>query len=153
MTYALAEVNIARMLAPLDSPVMAGFVAGLDPLNALAERSPGFIWRLKTDDGNATALRPYEDDYIIVNLTMWTDIDALFQYTYASDHVDVFRQRSEWFERMTLPYMTMWYVDVDHRPTPAEARERLEYLQAHGPTPHAFTFKKRFSVEDLLKTT
>jgi hypothetical protein len=150
MTYYVAQVNIAQMLAPIDSPVMADFVALLDPINALADESPGFIWRLKSDEGNATSIRAYEDDFIIVNMSVWRDIDSLFQFTYASDHVDVFRRRREWFEHMKLPFMALWY--VQEMPTPVQARERLEYLQEHGPTPYAFTFKKRFTVEDLSST-
>ena len=148
MTFYLAQVNIARMLAPLDSPVMADFVSALDPINAQAETFPGFIWRLKSDDGNdATSIRPYDDDYIIVNMSVWENIDALFQFTYTSDHVDVFRRRREWFESMKVPYLALWY--TQQMPTPEEARKRLEHLEAHGPTPYAFTFKKRFTVDDL----
>jgi len=147
MTFYLAQVNIARMLAPLDSPIMIDFFTALDPINALAESAPGFIWRLKSDDGNATSIRAYEDDYIIVNMSVWTNAEALFQFTYASNHIDVFRRRSEWFERMKGPHATMWY--VQQMPTPDDARMRLEHLEAHRPTPHAFTFKQRFTVEDL----
>ena len=147
MTFYLAQVNIARMLAPLDSPVMKDFMDALDSINAVAESSPGFVWRLKADDGNATSIRAYEDDYIIVNMSVWENIDSLFQYTYASDHVDVFRRRREWFENMKIPYLALWY--TQHMPTPEEARQRLEHLEAHGPTPYAFTFKKRFTVDDL----
>lgn len=148
MTFYLAQVNIGRMLAPIDSPTMAGFVAGLDPINALAEGSPGFIWRLKTDEGNATSLRPYEDEFMIINMSVWTDIEALFQFTYYGNHIDYMRQRSSWFERMKV-YVTLWYVPHTDMPTPADAQARLAHLETHGPTPYAFTFKQRFSVADL----
>ncbi|MBL8166022.1 MAG: DUF3291 domain-containing protein [Anaerolineae bacterium] len=148
MSYQIAQINIARMVAPLDSPVMADFVANLDQINALAEAAPGFVWRLKGEGNDATSLRPYEDDRIIVNMSVWQSIDALFQYTYYTAHTDFFRRRAEWFEKLATPAVTLWWVAAGHEPTPAEGRERLEYLAAHGPTPHAFTFKQHFSPEE-----
>jgi Domain of unknown function (DUF3291) len=146
----LAQINIARMVAPLDSPVMHDFVANLDRINALAEAAPGFIWRLKGDGNDATSLRPYEDDRIIVNMSVWESLEALHQYVYYSGHVDIFRRRSEWFEKMTAPAVALWWIPVGHVPTVAEAKEKLALLEKHGATPQAFTFKQRFSVEEMV---
>src|SRR3954469_23723085 len=106
----VAQVNVGRILGPIDSPVMAEFVAQLDQINALAERSPGFVWRLKTEDGDATAIRPYDDDMIIVNMSVWESPAALHEYVYRSAHVEVMRRRREWFSRMTDAFMALWWV-------------------------------------------
>ena len=140
----LAQLNVARMLGAIDSPVMAEFVAQLDAINALAERSPGFVWRLKTEDGDATAVRPYDDDRIIVNLTVWESVDALRDYVYRSDHVEVMRRRREWFARMAEAYVVLWWVPAGHVPTVAEAVARLDALRRDGPSPAAFTFRAPF---------
>jgi hypothetical protein len=142
--YHLAQINIGRMLGPIESETMAGFVARLDEINALAEGTPGFVWRLKTEDGDATAIRPYEDERIIVNMSVWESVEALHEYAYRSAHVEVMRRRREWFSRMTESYMVLWWVPAGHRPTVAEAVARLEMLRASGPTPAAFTFRERF---------
>ena len=132
------------MLAPLDSPQMADFMAALEPINALGDGSPGFVWRLQTDDGDATAYRVLGDDMMIVNLTMWESVEALSDFAYRSDHKDVMRRRREWFEKMEEAYLTLWWVPAGHIPTIEEAEERLLHLRANGPTPHAFTFRERF---------
>ncbi|HEY9103118.1 DUF3291 domain-containing protein [Chitinimonas sp.] len=145
--YHLAQLNIARLKAPMDSPFMADFVANLDRINALAENSPGFVWRLKDDSGDATALRPFEDD-IIVNMSVWTDVAALSDYAFKSAHVEILRRRREWFDRMEDAYMVLWWVPAGHIPTAAEARERLEHLRQHGATPHAFSFRQAYPAPD-----
>lgn len=145
--YHLAEINIARMLAPIDSPVMAGFVARLDEINALAESAPGFVWRLVGDGNDATSLRPFDDDMLIVNMSVWESIEALHQFTYSSTHVEVFRQRKAWFEKMTDAYMVLWWIPAGHIPTVQEAKERLVHINTHGATPYAFTFKQQFAPE------
>lgn len=150
MAYQLAQVNIARMIAPLDSDEMRDFVDNLDPINALAEAAPGFVWRLKGDGNDATSLRPYEDERIIVNMSVWESVDALFQYAYYSDHTAYFRRRAEWFVKMTTPAVALWWVEAGHIPTLAEAKVKLELLEKHGPTPQAFTFKQRFSVDEMV---
>lgn len=147
----LAQVNIARMLAPIDDPIMADFVANLDRINAVADGAPGFVWRLQTEAGDATALRVFDDDYLIINMSVWESVEALFEYTYASDHVEIYRRRGDWFSRMDTPHMAMWWVPAGHIPTPEEAKVRLEYLLTQGPTPEAFTFKKRFSVDEVFQ--
>lgn len=136
----LAQVNIGRALAPLDDPRMAGFVNRLDEINALAESSPGFIWRLQTEDGNATALRPYEDDRILFNLSVWTTPEDLRQFVYRSAHAEVMRQRKSWFERFGDVYMALWWIPQGHIPTISEAKERLQYLQLNGESEFAFSF-------------
>jgi hypothetical protein len=144
MIYHLAQLNIARMLAPLTDPLMAGFVAGLDAINALADNSPGFLWRLQTSEGNATDLRPYEDDLILVNLSLWASLADLSTFVYKSRHRQVLQQRGQWFQHFDGPYLALWWVPSGHIPSVEEAKERLAYLCAHGETQHAFSFKKLF---------
>ncbi len=148
--YHLAQVNIARMLAPLSDPLMAGFVAKLDEVNALADASPGFIWRFQTSTGNATAVRPYEDDFIIFNMSVWASLEALSHYIYAmeSEHRQVMKQRRRWFERFDGPYMALWWIPQGHIPTVEEAKARLESLRIHGETAFAFSFKRPFPAPD-----
>ena len=151
MAHHLAQVNVARMLAPLDSPVMADFMAALEPINALGDGSPGFVWRLQTDDGDATAYRVLGDDMMIVNLTLWESVEALADFAYRSEHKDVMRRRREWFEKMDEAYLALWWVPAGHIPTVEEAEERLLHLRAHGPSPHAFTFREQFPPPDELQ--
>jgi len=148
--YHIAQINIARMLAPLTDPVMADFVNNIDRINAIAEQSAGFVWRLQTDEGDATALRVFDDEWLIVNMSMWASVDALFDYTYKSDHVEIYRRRRDWFSKMDSHHMAMWWVPADQTPTTDDARKKLAYIDAYGPTPHAFTFKQRFTVAEML---
>ncbi len=141
--FELAQLNIAVPKAPLDDPLLADFVANLARINALAEASPGFVWRLQTEEGDATALRPLGDDTII-NMSVWRDADALYSYVYASAHVEIMRRRKEWFERMKEAFVVLWWVPAGHRPSVDEALARLELLRQHGPTPQAFTFRHTF---------
>lgn len=140
----LAQVNVARMRGPLEGPIMAGFVARLDEINALADRSPGFVWRLQTDAGNATYLRPYDDDRILFNLSVWEGVESLRNYVYRSAHAELFRSRREWFTAFESAHLALWWVPHGHLPSVDEAKERLAHLDAHGPTPFAFTFKAAF---------
>ena len=137
----LAQVNVATVRAPLDSPQLAGFVAALEPINALADHSPGFVWRLQTEDGDATAIRPFGDQRIMVNLSVWESLEALRAFVYASRHLDVMRRRREWFHHMADAYLALWWVPAGTIPTVAEARDRLELLAGKGPTADAFTFR------------
>jgi hypothetical protein len=148
MAHHLAQLNIGRILAPVDDPIMYGFMSKLDEINALAERSPGFVWRLKTDEGNATAIRPYEDNMLLVNMSVWESLDDLRQYVYRSNHADYLRQRKQWFEKFEGPYMVMWWIPAGHIPTVEEAKERLEHLRTHGDSAHAFTFAKPFAAPE-----
>ena len=145
----LAQVNVARALAPTDSPLLADFMAALDPVNALADGAPGFVWRLATEDGNATAIRPFEDERILVNMSVWETVEDLAAFVYRSGHLDVMRRRREWFARIEH-HMALWWVPAGHVPSLAEAKERLAHLRRHGPTPHAFTFKARFAPDARL---
>jgi uncharacterized protein DUF3291 len=147
--FHLAQVNIGRFRAPIDSPIMEGFRTQLDPVNALADRSPGFIWRLQTEDGNATAVRPYPgDDLMAINLSAWETVEALQQFVYKSGHVHTLRARDNWFEPIEGPILALWWIPPGHIPAVQEAVERLEHLKAHGPTPHAFTFRTPFPPPD-----
>ncbi|MBC8151645.1 MAG: DUF3291 domain-containing protein [Bacteroidetes bacterium] len=143
-THHLAQINVSRLLAPLDSPQLADFVANLEPINALADHSPGFVWRLKSTGGNATDIQIFDDPMIIVNMSVWTDIDALKNFAFTSAHAPVMKRRREWFETFPTAYMALWWIDAGHIPTLAEARHRLEHLDQHGPTAVAFTFKRLF---------
>jgi hypothetical protein len=140
----LAQINIGRARAAIDTPLMAGFVARLDEINALAETSPGFVWRLKTDEGNATTLQPYEDERILINMSVWASPEHLKQFVYRSMHAEVMRQRKEWFERFHDAYQALWWIPHGYIPTIAEAKERLQYLQLHGPSEFAFSFTQLF---------
>jgi len=140
----IAQINVGRAHAPIDDPIMAGFVARLDEINALAEASPGFAWRLKTDDGNATSLQAYDDDRILINLSVWESPEHLKQFVYRSAHAEVMRQRKTWFERFDDVYIALWWVTPGHYPTIAEAKERLAYLQLHGESEFAFSFARPF---------
>jgi hypothetical protein len=140
----LAQLNVGILRGPLDSPKVAGFVAMLDPINALADASPGFVWRLQTEDGNATAIRPFDDDRILVNMSVWESLETLADFVYASRHLDVLRRRREWFETMAEAHMVLWWVPAGTIPTTDEARRRLEALRSRGPSPDAFTFREPF---------
>ena len=142
--YQLAQVNIARMLAPLTDTQMVGFVARLDEINAIADTSPGFVWRLQTEEGNATSLRPFEDDLILVNMSVWASLSDLTAFVNKSQHRQVLQQRSQWFERFDGPYVALWWVPAGHIPSVEEAKERLMNMRTHGETPIAFSFKKSF---------
>jgi uncharacterized protein DUF3291 len=142
--FHLAQVNIGRVRAPLDDPIMEGFRTQLDPINALADRTRGFVWRLQTEDGNAMAIRPFDDERMAINLSVWDSLDALQQFVYRSAHIAPLRDRQQWFEPIEGPILALWWVPAGHIPTVAEAIERLDHLKAHGPTAHAFTFRQPF---------
>lgn len=139
--FHIAQVNIARMKVPLDSPQMEGFVSRLDEINALADRAEGFVWRLQTPEGNATYLRPYADERILVNMSVWKSVEALKNYTYRTAHAELLRDRRQWFEQVSEAYLALWWVPASHLPGVDEAKKRLEYLGKNGPTQFAFTFK------------
>jgi len=144
MTWELAELNIATLLAPLDSPVLADFMAALDRINALADESPGFVWRLYSDEGNAIGLEHNFGNDMIVNASVWESIDDLHHYVYKTAHAKIMSRRKEWFEMMSDSYSVLWWVPAGHRPNLAEAEEKLTLLKTDGPTANAFTFKQRF---------
>jgi hypothetical protein len=149
--YQLAQLNIGVIKGPMDSPVMADFAANLDRINALAESMPGFVWRLQTQDGDATSIRPFANENMLVNMSVWRDIKALNDYVYRSAHVELMRRRKEWFERMDEAFLVLWWVPAGHRPTVAEAMERLGLLREKGPTPEAFTFRYPFPAPGVAR--
>ena len=146
--YHLAQLNVARALAPLDDPLLAGFMARLDDINALADRSPGFVWRLQSETGNATDIQATKDPCLLVNLSLWESLESLFDYVYRSGHAEVMRRRKEWFEPRRGPHLVLWWVPAGRLPTVEEALERLDRLRREGPTAEAFTFKERFPAAD-----
>ena len=140
----VAELNIGRTVAALDDPRLADFVDNLVRINGLGDASPGFLWRLQDEFGAATTIRAFDDPLMIVNLTVWESVEALRAYAYHSEHMDFFRRRREWFVPLDGPDLVLWWIPAGHRPTVEEARERLDRLAAHGPTPDAFTLKRPF---------
>ncbi|MDA8016617.1 MAG: DUF3291 domain-containing protein [Thermoanaerobaculia bacterium] len=143
-SWHIAQFNIGRVRAPLDNPSMAGFVNQLDAINAIADAAPGFVWRLQNEDGDATSFRPYDDDSILVNMSVWSSIEALHDYVYRSVHVGPIRDRKQWFLPLDRPHQALWWIPAGHIPTVEEAVERLELIRHRGPSPQAFTFQKRF---------
>ncbi|MGW5678672.1 DUF3291 domain-containing protein [Streptomyces sp. NPDC003860] len=143
-SYELAQVNIARLRFPLDSPELKYFVDNLDPVNAVAEASDGFVWRLKDETGDATDIRIFDDEWIVVNMSVWRDMDALKTFMYQGTHRELLARRHEWFERVREAMATLWWVPAGHRPTVAEAEDRLRLLRAEGPTSGAFTLTRAF---------
>src|SRR5215210_2862250 len=131
----LAQLNVGRMVAPVTAPEIADFMAALDPINALADASPGFVWRLQTDAGNATEIHAFDDELLLLNMSVWTSIEAVRAFTYTTAHTDVLRRRREWFERLEIAHLVLWWVPAGHLPTVGEALERLESLRRDGPTP------------------
>jgi hypothetical protein len=142
----LAQLNIARLRAPLDSPELAGFVALLPEINGLAERSPGYVWRLQDESGDATALRPFGPD-IIVNLTVWESVESLHTFSYRTAHLEPMRRRREWFVPADGPHLVLWWIPAGTRPSVAEAAERLDLLRRRGPSAEAFTFREPHPAE------
>jgi len=139
----LAQLNVGRILAPLDSPQLSDFVGQLDEVNALAEASPGFVWRLVGANGNATQIRPDDDPDLLVNMSVWTSAEALFDFVYKSKHTKVMARRREWFEKLEVLQVLFW-IPAGHVPSVAEAMDRLRLLRDNGPSPDAFTFKERY---------
>ena len=149
MTWHVAQVNVGRLRAPVDDPLIAEFVAGLDRINALADVAPGFVWRLQTEDGNATSVRAFEWDQagsagVIMNMSVWETPEALAAFVYSDTHRRVLARRRQWFERMTEAYTALWWIARGTVPTPADAEDRVRRLRAHGPTADAFTLRVLF---------
>ena len=144
MNYHLAQINIGRLVAPIDDPRIAEFVAQLELINGVADKAPGFVWRLQSDSGNATDIVYNDDPFMIVNMSVWDALEALREYAYKSDHMKVFRDRAKWFEKLDKPHYCLWWIPAGHIPTVAEGRERLEHYQTHGATPYSFWFSQPF---------
>lgn len=145
MTHHLAQINIARTREPLDHPLLRSFVDQLDEINALAERSPGFVWRLQTEEGDATSIQAYDDPRIIVNMSVWSSYEALKQYVYTGDHLRVLRSRAEWMERLETPSLALWWVPAGTLPSVEDGTRALRLLAEQGPTAQAFTFARPFA--------
>lgn len=150
--FHLAQLNIAQMRYPLEAPGMADFVANLERINALAEASPGFVWRLQDEAGDATAIRPFGDE-VLVNLSLWQDVESLRAFVYGSAHSEILKRRAEWFSRLGEAHMVLWWVPAGHLPSPAEAAERLHLLRERGASPQAFSFRQPYGVEALAAQT
>jgi heme-degrading monooxygenase HmoA len=144
LRWHLAQINIGRVRAPMTDPLMVGFVAELEPVNALADSAPGFVWRLQTEAGDATAIRPYDDDTILINMSVWESVEALKAFVYRTHHADVMRQREKWFERLDTYFIALWWIPAGTIPTVLEAKLRLDHLRQHGESFYAFSFKKLF---------
>ncbi|GAA1020546.1 hypothetical protein Aple_078520 [Acrocarpospora pleiomorpha] len=146
----LAQLNVAHLLAPLDSPQLAEFVALLEPVNLLSDSSPGFVWRLKGgDDPTDTVQHDYGDE-LVINFSVWESREALWNFVYRSRHLAVLQRRREWFQRVVVPYSVMWWWPEGEPPTLAEGMARLDRLRAEGPGPEAFTFKDFYFNEKLV---
>ena len=137
------EGNCGILIAPVDDPRIADFVSQLGPINALADASPGFVWRLQSEAGNATDI-VYNDPFVIVNMSVWEPVEALRDFVYTSRHISVFRDRAKWFEKKEKPHYCLWWIPTGHTPSVAEGRERLEPYQQNGPTSFSFWFTNLF---------
>jgi len=147
-TYELAQLNIGIIRAPMDSPIMAEFAANLDRINTLAENSPGFLWRLQSPEGNATAIRPFDNENMLINMSVWQDADSLRKFVYRSAHAEILGRRREWFEKISEAILVLWWVPRGHRPSVEEAIARLELLRHKGPHPEAFTLRETYPAPD-----
>ncbi len=142
--FHLAQINIARFRLAADDPHIEAFVSQLDAVNALADDSPGFIWRLQGEEGNAMTIQAFEDTSLLVNMSVWQSAEALFDYTYKTAHTKIMARRKEWFGRLEDASMALWWIPAGHIPSPEEGRARLEIIAKNGPSPESFTFKKQF---------
>jgi Domain of unknown function (DUF3291) len=145
----LAQINVGRLVAPPGDPRVAPFFAALDRVNAIADDSPGFIWRLQDESGNATGIRTTPDPLFAINMSVWTDADALFAFVYRSAHAPEMARRREYFDRFEGAYQALWWLPAGHIPSIDEGLARLWRLDRYGPTEHAFTFKARFPAPDI----
>lgn len=142
MAWQLAQINIGRLRAPLEAPEMAEFAGALDRVNAAADASPGFVWRLRDDSGNATAIQLFDDPLILVNMSVWRDVDALRAFVYSGEHVAFLKRRATWFAKLDrgAPHLALWWIRAGAFPEPLEGRRRLRILESRGPGAEAFTF-------------
>ncbi|WP_104029408.1 DUF3291 domain-containing protein [Vibrio jasicida] len=145
----LAQLNIALAKYPVDAPEIKDFVENLDLVNGIAEQSDGFVWRLKDESGDATSIKLFDDPNMIVNMSVWDNVDALKNFMFRTHHRDFMRRKSEWFHRLVEDTYVLWWIEDNHIPTAEEALARLQYLRENGDTPYAFTFKVNFTSNDL----
>ena len=151
--YHLAQLNIAKMNFPYEDPRFSDFIEALDPVNQSAESMPGFVWRLQTDEGNATSINVYDDDLLLVNMSVWQSLDHLVDFVRSPAHLAIMRRRREWFAASDLPYLVLWWVPAGHEPGVEEAEQRLDHLRANGPTDQAFNFSTPFPAPSSLAST
>lgn len=150
--YQIAQVNIGRIRAELTDPVMSGFVNRLDEINALADASPGFVWRLQTGEGNATYLRPFEDDRTLLNMSVWETVESLRHFVFKTMHVELLRERHAWFEKFSGAYAALWWAPKGHIPSVDEAKQRLVHLDRNGPSQFAFTFNSVVVLDETFQS-
>jgi len=144
--YQLAQINVARMIGVnIEDPIMKEFVDNLDRVNALAENSPGFIWRLKDESNNASSFNPFDDEQVIINISVWEDITSLENFTYRTFHTDFLKRRKEWFYKYGKVHFALWWIEKGKYPSIQDAIERLEHLQSNGATEKAFNFRDKFA--------
>ncbi|MBD8511382.1 DUF3291 domain-containing protein [Photobacterium sp. WH24] len=146
----LAQLNIALAKYPMDAPEIKDFADNLDPVNAIAESSEGFIWRLQDESGDATSIQAFDAPNMLINMSVWESVDTLKNFMFRTHHRDFMRRKAEWFHRSAEDTYVLWWVEDDHIPTIAEAKERLDYLRNKGDSPFAFTFKSNFTPDDAL---
>lgn len=142
--YQLAQINIAQAKDEMDTETMSGFVSRLDEINAIADKADGFVWRLQTENGDSTSIRVFDDPLLLVNISVWNDIESLKNYVYKSLHIELVRDREAWFDKLGAMHQALWWVPKGHIPTTQEAKDKLEILRENGPTQEAFTFGKSF---------
>lgn len=140
----LAQLNIAKARDTMNSEAMKGFVNRLDEINALADSKFGFVWRLQTEDGDSTSIQAFDDPALIVNMSVWTDIDSLKNFVYKSIHVELIRDREAWFSKVQQVHQVLWWIPENHIPSIEEGKIKLQHLEENGPSEQAFTFAKPF---------
>ena len=146
----LAQVNIARLIEPLDSQKLADFVAAIDPVNASADLAPGFVWRLKTEEGNATSLSAFEWDLegsagVLTNMSVWESYDALKEFVFSPLHREVLRNRKSWLFNVAEATTALWWITAGTIPTLEDAESKIRYLRKNGPSPLAFDLSTKYS--------
>lgn len=141
----IAQFNVAKMIAPLTDPLMRDFVEALESINALADSSPGFFWRLQDDGGDATSIQAYEDETVLVNMSVWTSLEALKDFVYRSRHLHFLRNKKNWFAASRSSNLVLWWIDPGDIPTIDEGKRRLDILIKQGPYPEAFNFSSAFA--------
>jgi hypothetical protein len=143
-TYRIAQINIARAVADIDTAIMSGFVNRLVEINAQADQARGFVWRLQSETGDATSIRLFDDDKLIVNMSVWETVEDLRHFVYKTSHVELIRDREAWFSKPTEAHQALWWVKAGQLPLPEEGRDRLLQLRREGPSPLVFTMAKPF---------
>ena len=142
--WRIAQVNVGKLVAPLDDPRIDDFRNALERINLLGEAQPGFVWRAKGAGFDATDCRVFDDPDILINATVWESIEHLAAFAYRTDHREFVRRRHDWFAPATEAFQAIWWVPVGHIPTLDECVERLTHIRAYGPTAYAFDFRTRF---------